>query len=188
VNQQQFFETVLLALARNDVPFMLTGSVGAFAYGEPRLTNDMDVVVDLSPAKVDGLAREFSSKGYYFPPRAAVLAEILRRGQFNILHVESGSKVDLIIHKGTPFAHTEFARKLLLPFSPEFDSPTATAEDIIISKLDYFRRGGSQKHLSDILGILRVSGETLNLSYLATWVGRLDLNNEWQQVLKAHGS
>ncbi|MBI4606075.1 MAG: hypothetical protein HY721_29260 [Planctomycetes bacterium] len=182
MNQQEFFERLLQALARLEIPYMITGSVGAFAYGEPRMTNDMDVVVELPAQKVDALAQEFPPGAFYFPPRDSILAEIRTRGQFNVIHVESGSKVDVILRKDTVFARIEFGRKRSLPFSRGFAADTASAEDIILSKLDFYRKGGSEKHMTDILGMLRVSGATLDLEYLREWSQALGLEDLWRSV------
>ncbi len=183
MNQQQFFEKVLQAVERLEIPYMVTGSVGAFAYGEPRMTNDMDVVLEIAADKVEALAQEFPPGAYYFPPRASVLEEIRRRGQFNVIHVESGSKVDLIVRKDTAFARAEFGRRHSLPFSAGHDAASASPEDIILSKLDYYRKGGSEKHVTDILGILRVSGKVLDFDYLESWAPRLSLDEVWHKVV-----
>ena len=182
MTQQEFFEQVLVALERLDVPYMVTGSIGAMLYGEPRMTNDMDVVIDPKPFHAALLARLFASEDHYIPPVEVIVDEIQRRGQFNILHVGTGSKVDLIIRKQTDFAETEFARRQSVPFSADLDSASATPEDIIISKLTYYQMSPSSKHIDDIRGILAVSGNDLDHNYLREWVQRLGLTNAWQRV------
>ncbi|OGV74354.1 MAG: hypothetical protein A3K19_27355 [Lentisphaerae bacterium RIFOXYB12_FULL_65_16] len=188
MTQQEFFEQVLLALDRAGVPYMVTGSVGAMLYGEPRMTNDMDVVIDPDPRQVSVLARAFEGDDFYFPPLDTVFEEIRCRGQFNILHVGSGSKVDLIVRKDTEFARTEFGRRQVVPFSARVDSSSATPEDIILAKLIYYRMGSSQKHIDDIRGILAVSAEVLDLAYLNAWVDRLDLRQVWHMVQPSDAS
>ncbi len=185
MNQREFFEKVLAALKVLDIPYMITGSVGAIIYGEPRLTNDMDVVVELPADKIDDLSKRFPSPDFYFPPPNSIRDEISRRGQFNIIHVGSGSKVDLIIRKATEFARTEFARKQKVHFSENLQVDSATPEDIIISKLRYFQMGGSPKHLLDIEGILRISGKMMDREYLQDWIGKLGLGEEWMKVRKS---
>lgn len=182
MTQQEFFEEVLMALERLDIPYMVTGSVGAMLYGEPRMTNDMDVVIEPLPVHAALLARLFEADDYYFPPVEAVAEEIQRRGQFNILHIGSGSKVDLIIRKQTEFAATEFARRRTVPFSARFDSASATPEDIILAKLSYYAMSPSRKHVDDIRGILAVSGDDLDRSYLDEWIERLGLGAAWDQA------
>ena len=89
--------------------------------------------------------------------------------------------MDFIIRKDTEFARTEFLRQGRVPFSEGFDASCATPEDIVLSKLDYYRKGGSEKHLADIAGMLRVSGKILDLPYLAHWTSRLGLEAEWEK-------
>jgi len=182
MTQQEFFEAVIVALERLDIPYMVTGSVGAMLYGEPRMTNDMDVVIEPLPAHAALLARLFEGDDYYFPPVEVVTEEIRRRGQFNILHVGSGSKVDLIVRKETEIARAEFARRQSVPFSADLDSASATPEDIIISKLAYYQISPSQKHIGDIRGILAVSGDDLDRSYLNEWIERLELGSAWEEA------
>lgn len=180
MTQQEFFEQVLTALQGLEIPFMVTGSVGAMLYGEPRMTNDMDVVVEMPMDKADALAHKFSSDEFYFPPVEAVQDDIRRRGQFNILHVESGSKVDLIIKKDTELARMEFTRMRSVPFSEGMNTLSASPEDIIIAKLRYYDEGGSEKHIRDIRGMLRVSGDDIDRDYVAKWVEKLGVAEHWK--------
>src|SRR5262245_3033274 len=117
---------------------MVAGSVAAVVYGEPRMTNDMDVVVDLPPESVGPLADIFPASEFYFPPLPAVLEEIRRRGQFNILHLASGSRVDLILRKATEHGMTEFPRRQLQPMTPALTALFASPEDVIVAKLVFY--------------------------------------------------
>jgi hypothetical protein len=182
VTQQEFFEEVLSTLNRLEIPHMITGSVAAMLFGNPRMTNDMDVVIELPIEKIRPLAEAFSSEAYYFPPVESVRTDVTRRGQFNIIHVESGSKVDLIIRKESQFSRTEFSRRRVVPFSQALDVPSASPEDIIISKLKYYADGGSEKHTRDIQGILNISGEKIDLKYVNLWVEKLGLQKGWKDL------
>lgn len=181
VNQQEFFETVLKSLERLEIPYMIAGSVATVVYGEPRLTNDMDVVVELRPQSVEPLAQDFRPPDFYCPQTATILEEIRRRGQFNILHVASGSKVDIILRKHTEHGAAEFARKQLQPLTPALNAYCASPEDIVIAKLDFHRKGQSEKHISDVAGILRAQGNALDRAYLETWVKKLQLEDPWRR-------
>jgi hypothetical protein len=182
VTQQDFFERVLTVLETRGIPYMVTGSVGAMLYGEPRLTNDMDIVVDLAPDRVEDLARQFDPDEYYFPPVEIVLQAIAQRGQFNILHVRSGSKVDLIIKKEDAYSRESFGRRRKTAFTPRRDADSSSPEDLILSKLLFYRDGGSEKHLRDIRGILTVSGPALDIDYLNRWIRALGLEEAWADV------
>ncbi len=186
MNQQQFFEEVIQQLEKFGIPYMISGSIGAMIYGEPRLTNDMDIVIELNELLVEPLLNHFLSEAFYVPPTDVVTEEIGRRGQFNILHIDSGSKVGLIIRKDTEFAREEFSRRRLTPFSEKVEAQSATPEDIIISKLNYYKIGGSEKHIQDIRSMVAVSGEELDFNYLRDWVDRLDLKSEWRAIESGH--
>lgn len=179
MNQQQFFERVIETLERLQVPYMVTGSVAAMLYGEPRMTNDLDVVVCLTRSAAVALLAAFAPDDYYAPPIEVVQEEMSRAGQFNVIHVESGAKVDFVIIKTTEFARTEFARRIKVEFSDRLQAAAASPEDIIISKLLYYQMGSSDKHLRDIRGILAVSGGVLDREYINGWTRKLGVSQPW---------
>ena len=179
MNQEAFFETVLRALEGCRVPYMIAGSVAAMLYGEPRLTNDMDVVVELAPEQVEPLLALFQGDDYDAPSAEFARAIVATGGAFNIVHVASASKVDLIVRRHNEFAVHEFSRRRPLPFTEEFEAFVATPEDVILSKLLFYREGRSEKHLIDIAGVLRVSAGQIDEQYIESWVLRLGLGDVW---------
>ena len=183
MNQETFFMEVLAALETCEIPYMIAGSVGAMAYGEPRLTNDIDIVVDLRENGVERLLTLFAGDAYYVPSMEFVQAVIRRRGMFNIIHVTTGSKADIIIVKDDDFARSEFARRRHIPFLAGTATYAATPEDVIIAKLRYYHEGRSAKHPRDIAGILRISGERLDRPSIDGWVRRLGLEHAWETAL-----
>ena len=100
---------VVETFERLRILYIVTGSVASMAYGEPRLTNDIDVVAEISEAHVPGLVAAFPPDEYYLSEEA-IREGIRRQGQFNIIHPASGLKVDVIIRKETPFDRSRFAR------------------------------------------------------------------------------
>lgn len=174
-----FFETLAI-LESNDIPYMVVGSIASMIYGEPRMTHDMDVVVLLAPKDASRVESIFSEDQYYCPPIEVIRNEIVHRGQFNLIHHESGLKVDIVIRKDTEFAVNEFGRRRKVPFFNGNEVFIASPEDIVIAKLEYFRLGGSEKHLRDIRGILAES--EVDMTYLHLWVEKLGLANQWAKV------
>ena len=169
------------AFEADGVPYMLVGSMAAGLYGEPRLTADADFVVDLRPDQVAGLARHFPATEYYFDE--GQIAEALRsHGQFNIIHGPSGYKADVVILDPVGHQAAEFARRTCCPLSSGLQLSVARAEDLILSKLQYYRMGGSEKHLRDCAGILRLSAVVMDLDYLSEWAGRLGVEDIWEIV------
>ena len=108
---------------------------------------------------------------------------ITRRGQFNIIHPASGLKIDFILKKDTPYDRIQFERRQRQPLIPGRDAYFARPEDVILYKMLYFPEGGSERHLRDIAGMLRISGTEIDTAYVAEWSERLGLNDIWKSVL-----
>lgn len=172
---------VVETFERLRIPYLVTGSVASMAYGEPRLTNDIDVVARIQEADIPGLLSAFPTHDFYLSEEA-IREAIRRQGQFNIIHPGSGLKVDVIIRKETPFDRSRFARARVLRPSESYEAAFASAEDVIIKKMEYYREGGSEKHLRDITGMLKVSGDEIDQAYIAEWTDRLGLHDIWDMI------
>lgn len=164
-------------LERESTPYRIVGSMASIVYGEPRFTNDVDVLVDLSPDKVDALCREFPSPDYYVSAEA-VREAIAQRHQFNILHIPSGLKVDMILSNDTEFSRLDISQGPRLKNEGFYDVLFASPENVILKKLWYFQEGGSEKHLRDIASILLIQGEKINQAYLDEWAAKLGVADE----------
>ncbi len=171
-------------LERLRIPYLVTGSVATIAYGEPRLTNDIDVAVRLLPTQVPALCEAFPEDEFYISREAAMDA-VERHGQFNILHPASGLKVDLMVTDDSEFNQTRFGRARWLRITPDLRAAFASPEDVILKKLEYYREGGSDKHLRDIAGVIRITGADLDHRYLAAWAQRMGLAGLWRKALAA---
>src|SRR4030042_1751245 len=102
--------------------------------------------------------------------------------QFNIIHPSSGLKVDVIIRKDTEFDRSRFSRVRRIQPAESYQANFASPEGVIIKKMEYYKEGGSEKHLRDITGILKVSGEDIDRAYIDRWAQRLDLIEIWDAV------
>jgi len=182
VNQAELLEELAGILEELRIPYFVTGSVATIAYGEPRFTNDIDIVVQLFPIQIDPLCQAFSSDDFYISIEAVVDA-VTRRGQFNILHPSSGLKIDVMVADDSDFNQSRFTRTRQLQISPHRKAEFASPEDVIIKKLAFYREGGSDKHIRDIRGVLAVLGENIERSYIESWVTKLGLSREWSIVL-----
>lgn len=173
------FQEVIQTLEGNSIEYMVVGSVASIVYGEPRLTKDMDVVIELAPADTRKIPRIFPTEKFYSPPVEILGDEIMNRGHFNLIHHDSGLKIDLMIRKNSEHARAEFARRRKIELWEGFFASVATPEDVIIKKLVYFVEGGSEKHIRDIQGIL--SNSDLDLGYIEDWVMKLGLADAWSK-------
>lgn len=165
---------------------MLVGSFASGAYGEPRLTQDIDIVIDLRPEQARQLCAAFGQDQYYVSVEAAVEAT-RRRGQFNVIHPSSGNKIDFLIAQSDAWSRQEMSRRRRVRILPDKEGYAARPEDVIISKMQFYREGGSEKHLRDITGILKVSADDVDRDYVTRWAGSLGLHDIWQAVLRRLG-
>jgi hypothetical protein len=168
---------------RLELPYLVTGSTATIAYGEPRFTNDIDVVVDLPASKIDELLAAFPDEQFYVS-RSAVEAAIARHHQFNIIHPTSGLKADVIVASQSEFDRSRLRRVRRLPVLEDRDVSFASPEDVILKKMVYFQEGGSDKHMRDIAGVVSIQGEKLDRQYIENLAGQLGLAEIWSQVLE----
>jgi hypothetical protein len=167
---------------RLKIRYLTVGSLATIAFGEPRFTNDIDILLDLQPPQIDDFCRAFSSPEYYLS-RAAVEAAVHKRLQFNIIHTTSALKVDCILPGNSPFDRSQMSRGVRKQVRDDFAAVFGSPEDVIIKKMEYSRLGESEKHLRDIAGVLRVSSDSIDRAYIEEWATRLGLAEIWQRVL-----
>ena len=182
MEQADLLRRVVDVLEEQGVTYLLVGSLASGVYGEPRLTRDIDIVVELRPDQAARLCEAFPSPEYYVSRRAAREA-VTTAGQFNVIHPATGNKIDFLIARQDAWGRSEISRRRreeILPGRPGF---TAAPEDVIVGKLCYYHEGGSDKHLRDIVGMLQVSGDEIDMRYVDHWTQQLGLTEEWQAVL-----
>ena len=170
-------------LERLELEYFITGSVAAIYYGEPRFTNDIDVVVRLSDESVVEFCAQFPAPDFYVSEEAAKQA-VRTRGQFNIIHPASGLKVDVIVPTDTPYDRSRLSRKHRGRADQTHDAFFASPEDVILKKMQYFQEGGSEKHIRDITGILKLSGNRIDVQYIRDWANQLGLTEIWETIWK----
>jgi Nucleotidyl transferase AbiEii toxin, Type IV TA system len=167
------------------VPYAIVGSWGSGIYGEPRFTRDIDIVLDLNLALVTQFCAAFPN-GEFYLSEAAVRDAVRTRLQFNMIHPGSGNKVDFILTRPDSWnsGQLQRRRRIELRLGPEaFDVYVAAPEDVILGKLWYFAEGGGDRHLRDIAGILRVTGDGVNRAEVERWATKLGYLEIWQQIV-----
>jgi hypothetical protein len=163
--------------------YLVTGSVAAMAYGEPRLTNDIDLILEIKVTDLPALTKAFPDNLYYLPPPEVIQSELARthRGHFNIFHLETMLKADVYLAGSDPLHHRAFHHKIRIEIdglSVSFAPP----EYVILRKLEFFREGGSHKHLRDIAAILNESSNEIDNPYLLEEVRFRGLSESWQKA------
>ena len=179
----ELLERLVEAFEQLEIPYLVTGSIAAMAYGEPRLTNDIDIVADVQMSNIPDLLTAFPPSEFYLSEDAMTEA-IRHASQFNIIHPASGLKVDVIVRKDTAFNRSRFSRSRTITFGERADATFAAPEDVILKKMEFYNEGGSEKHLRDITGILKISAGEIDNAYITEWATRLDLNPIWEAVKK----
>ncbi len=165
------------------IAYRVVGSMASMAYGEPRFTNDVDIVAELTLDKIGALCAAFPAPEYYLSEQAARDA-VTRRFQFNILHPASGLKVDVILAPDTEFARSEAKRIRRIASEGEYSVWFGSPEDVLLNKLVYYRLSGgvSDRHLRDIAGMMKLLREKLDRTYIAHWAAKLGVTAEWDLV------
>lgn len=164
------------------VPWAATGSIASIIYGEVRTTNDIDIVVLLDARAAAAIERVFSENEFYRPPRDAI--EIERRrdtgGHFNLIHFESGYKADVYLHTTDALDAWALQNRRTIDLGDGEKLYLMPPECVLIYKLEFFREGGSDKHLRDVRGMLAVTD--VDRAVIDEEVARRGLTEEWAKV------
>lgn len=161
------------------VSYHVGGSYASSIHGVPRQTQDLDLVVDLHAAAVRPLLSGLGSE--FYADEASARRAVESGGSFNLVHLDSGLKVDLFVRGDGAFDREEFARSRLeiLQADPERRAFVKTPEDTVLRKLQWYRLGDevSDRQWTDILGVLRTQGARLDRSYLERWARFLHVDD-----------
>ena len=160
------------------IPYMLTGSLAMNYYAQPRMTRDVDLVVELDSTHVDRLVELFSDD-YYVSVEAA-RAAVKDRSMFNVIHLGESFKVDLIVRKDTPYRRLEFQRRRPVDLEG-WSLQIVSAEDLVLSKLHWSKESRSEFQLRDVRNLLD-SVTALDEAYLEEWAGKLGLDELLREV------
>ncbi|HTU21474.1 MAG TPA: hypothetical protein VMG10_25780 [Gemmataceae bacterium] len=182
-------QEVLAVLSRLAIPYALGGSWASSFYGKPRLTHDADVSVEPFSGKEAAFCSSFGEEYYVSLP--AVQDAIRHRSSFNVIHFESGFKVDLFVRKLRPFDASLMARRRTVPL-PDTDGQSLTfvsAEDVILLKFEWYRLGGcaSERQWGDILAVFQVQAGKLDQAYLDHWAADLGVRDLLQRARQESG-
>jgi hypothetical protein len=163
-------------LDRAGIPYMLTGALAVNYHGAPRSTHDIDVVGVISPADITRIKAMLEPD--YEVAEESIRAALREGSMFNAIHDESGFKVDFWMRKGDDYGREAFARRKQYPYDHSLLS-IATPEDVIISKLDWFKQSDVDKHFSDARGIVAIQKGSLDTAYIARWCEAKSLLDLW---------
>ena len=184
IDPRKLLVEIASILDKNKIPYLITGGMAVFVWGRPRFTADIDLVIELSVDKLDVLEKALKSldKAGYID--GDVMREALtRHGEFNFIDGNTGMKVDFWVSTGDAFDRSRVKRRVvknIIGHNVYFSTP----EDLILSKLRWWRDTGSSRHKEDIASIVSISGDVLDQGYLNIWAGKLGYKDLLDEAFK----
>jgi len=160
---------------------MITGSFASNIHGLPRATQDTDIVIEVERKTLERFLESLGSA--FYRSMEAAMDALAREEMFNVVHLETGFKVDLIVRKSRPFSRIEFSRRQPAFYLGE-NRWFATAEDTILAKLEWSKMAGSERQFNDALNVAKLQRENLDRAYLEKWARELDILDLLKKLLR----
>ena len=177
-DQLSILKLVAERLDAAGIPYMLTGSIAAGYYARPRMTRDIDLVVEVEPADAERLATAFTPE--FILNVDAIRVAIIRQSLFNLIHIEAVTKVDFVVRKDVPYRVEEFRRRLRVEIGGH-PLWIVSPEDLILSKRAWAKTSRSEMQLRDVRQLLDAV-ETLDWAYLDHWAESLTVTDLLREV------
>lgn len=181
-----FLKLILDALKASKVEYLIGGAIAEWAWGEPRATQDLDIVINLPVKAIGKFSKELEKRNMLVP--ADIILDTMMEDRadipLNAIHMYSGLKADLyLMRDGDELRQSAFQRRLLVDYGPPIGEVYVhSPEDLILYKLMYLGLSGQPKHARDIAAILKAKKDQLDYGYIESWVVRLGLNSVWQEI------
>jgi hypothetical protein len=163
--QLEFIKVIASRLDSVNIPYMMTGSMAMAIYSIPRMTRDIDLVVEIEPTDVDKIVNIFSKDCYI--DRDSVRKAVDEHSMFNIIHNEWVVKADFIIRKNEEYRREEFSRRQEITIE-DTSIFVVSVEDLILSKLVWGKHSQSDLQLGDVRLMISTVSE-LDWKYMKKW-------------------
>ena len=182
-----FLKLVIEALEAAGVEYLIGGAIAEWAWGEPRATQDLDLVVKIPIKAIKKLSKELEKRDMLIPAEIILDSILEDRADIpiNAIHMYSGLKADLYpMREGDELRQSAFRRRQQVDYGPPIGKVYIhSPEDLILYKLIYFGLSQQSKHSRDIAAILKSKKNELDLDYIQGWVTRLGLSSIWKELL-----
>ena len=182
MDQEQLLSLLVETLDRLGIPYAIGGSHATMVYGRPRQTLDIDVVVELTPARLKKLVAAFPFPDFYTSEDGA-RAAVAGGGTFNIIHPDSGQKIDFFVPRDE-FERGEIARAVRVRTASGVEASYVSPEDVILMKMRYYEMGESDKHLADSAIVLQRLGGRVDRAYIVAHAKTFGLTQVWQAIVQ----
>ena len=182
-----FLKLMIDALQASDVEYLIGGAIAEWAWGEPRATQDLDLVVNIPIKSINKLSKELEKRDMLVPAEIIMDTVVEDRADIpiNAIHMHSGLKADLYpVRDGDELRQSAFQRRIQVDYGPPIGKVYIhSPEDLILYKLIYFGLSQQSKHSRDIAAVLKSKKSELDLEYIERWVTRLGLTSLWKEML-----
>ena len=182
-----FLKLVIEALNAAGVEYLIGCAIAEWAWGEPRATQDLDLVVKIPIKAINKLSKELAKRDMLIPAEIILDAILEDRADIpiNAIHIHSGLKADLYpVREGDELRQSAFQRREQVDYGPPIGKVYIhSPEDLILYKLIYFGLSQQSKHSRDIAAILRSKKNELEMDYIEHWAARLGLSSLWKEML-----
>ncbi len=168
--QKEILYKVIQLFEKYKIDYMISGSFASNLHGVPRATFDADIVIKIDTESLKKFSDEVSNDFYVEIESADDI--IKNRKIFNVIHYDTGFKIDLIPIKKREFSEVEFHRRQMVDFMG-MKCWFSSAEDTLLTKLEWAKMGNSERQFQDALGIVKVQSDKLDWVYLNKWAKEL---------------
>lgn len=164
--------TIIDILEKKGIDYIVSGSVASMFYAKPRMTHDIDLVINISFEDAMSLAAEIKDR--YYVSEEGIRDALANKTMFNLIHNESGFKIDCWILTDSDFDLARLKRKQKHKINGR-EVYFSSAEDTLLIKLKWLKESGYNKHREDILDLVRFLPGKLDYGYIWTWIDKLGL-------------